>query len=71
MDVKEIVEKYLKEYGYDGLYSPHIECGCKVGDLMPCGFDVIESCKPGYLVPCEYDEEKWCIREKNERKKQA
>lgn len=50
MTVKEIVEKHLQENGYDGLYYPE-ECGCKVGNLMPCiAFGGSQAgCLPGYL----------------------
>ena len=48
MNIQEIVEKYLIDNGYDGLYSEI--CGCEVGDLMPCGEP--RDCKAGYKVPC-------------------
>ncbi len=31
--VIEIVERYLKGNGFDGLYSSLDGCGCKIGDL--------------------------------------
>jgi hypothetical protein len=48
MTVREIIEAYLKEHGYDGLCDD--ECGCSIDDLMECcsGF-----CEPGYKVPCD------------------
>jgi len=57
MTVKEIVEEYLDENGYDGLYSDDScfgedACGCRSDDLFPC--DDMENwgnparCKPGY-----------------------
>jgi hypothetical protein len=46
MNCKEIVKKYLKDNGYDGLYVPG-ECGCEIDDLQPCSEDMSE-CKPGY-----------------------
>jgi len=49
MTVYEIIEKYLKENGYDGLYEPYSECDCKIGDLIPC-FGHFGRCKPGYKV---------------------
>ena len=51
--VKEIVEKFLREKGYDGLYNDDIECGCHLGDLIPCQSEGIEYCKAGKLVPCD------------------
>lgn len=35
MNVKEIIEKYLKENGYDGLYEDDY-CGCGLENLAPC-----------------------------------
>lgn len=51
MTVKSIIEKYLRDNGYDGLYSDDYECGCEVDDLMPCEEPGIE-CRPGYKGPC-------------------
>ena len=50
MNVKEIVEKYLKEYGYDGLYEPG-ECACVTADLMPCDSEAALNCLPGHIYP--------------------
>jgi len=47
MTLIEIVEKYLADNGFDGLYS-HQDCACKKGDLFPCG-SPFDDCKPGYL----------------------
>ena len=37
---------YLREHGYDGLYSD--ECGCTVDDLAPCGNMSMSYCFAGY-----------------------
>ena len=50
MTVKEIIEKYLRDNGYDGLCCPDEECGCHVDDLIPC-CDPCEECMPGYKGP--------------------
>jgi len=50
MTVKEIIEAYLREHGYDGIYAPEDECGCHLGDLFPCG-GTGEDCIAGYLLP--------------------
>jgi hypothetical protein len=34
--VTEMLEAALKPMGADGLYNPDSECGCLIGDLMPC-----------------------------------
>lgn len=37
-DVADIVADWLKTHGYDGLYDDEGDgCGCRLGDLMPCG----------------------------------
>ena len=43
MSIKEIIEKYLKENGYDGLCNPDISCGCGLKDgLFPCELDLCD-----------------------------
>ena len=37
MSVIEIVEKYLRDNNYDGLYNSDRECSCETGALEPCG----------------------------------
>lgn len=46
--VKKIIEDFLKENGFDGLCA--FECGCRIGDLAPCGGCNILDCAPGFLV---------------------
>ena len=49
--VSQIIEKWLKENGYDGLWSE--ECGCEIGALCPCCCsESVLSCEPGYKRPC-------------------
>lgn len=53
MTVREIVKKYLKENGFDGLWKG--ECGCEITDLWPCEDfmgNAPNNCSPGYKVPC-------------------
>lgn len=53
--VKEIMESWLKENKYDGLYVsyPH-HCECGVDDLTcRCGDHGMESCRPGFKVLCQ------------------
>ena len=45
MKAIDIVKKYLKENGYDGLCHPDYECGCDIKDLAPC-----DSCFADCLV---------------------
>jgi hypothetical protein len=50
MTVREIVAKYLKDNGYDGLYCDAYFCDCGIDDLMS-GSECSE-CIPGYKIPC-------------------
>ena len=43
--VRTIISVWLKNYGFDGLYTD--ECGCLLSDLIPCDRDCGD-CKPGY-----------------------
>jgi hypothetical protein len=51
MNAIQIVEGFLKTYGFDGLYCEF--CSCKIGDLMPCG-SAGAQCEAGYLQECLY-----------------
>lgn len=51
MTVKEIIEAYLKEHGYDGLCG--CECGCSLDELMECSETDTYLCEPGYKIPCD------------------
>jgi hypothetical protein len=50
--IKEVVERYLLDNEYDGLYNERGECACFIDDLMPCGCDC-ESCIAGYKFECQ------------------
>ena len=70
MTVQKIVERYLTENGFDGLFSEYGDCSCEIGDLAPCTVD-FSTCKPGYRyvckgeADCEYGpEEHWHMRSK-------
>jgi hypothetical protein len=61
MNCKKIIEVFLTENHYDGLFLEDT-CGCLNEDLMPCG-DSCESCRPGY----KYGKgDSWGIKEDNE-----
>lgn len=51
--LREIVETYLRQNGFDGLYNLWIECGCTVDDLMPCERADEVNCAAGYRVRLE------------------
>jgi hypothetical protein len=52
MKVKQIITKYLKDNGYDGLCYEN--CGCALDDLIPCRGDRIhiDDCVSGYEWDC-------------------
>ena len=54
MTVKEIVEKYLRDNGYEGLCNPDNECGCPLDDLMSCSGEYVGPCEPGYASVIDY-----------------
>jgi|Deesub1362A_J573_1020465.scaffolds.fasta_scaffold00385_51 hypothetical protein len=68
MTVREIVSAWLKENGYDGLYSPTAGCACLIADLMPCG-NPGPDCRPGYRIARDCDPDRcpedlrFCIAE--------
>ena len=51
MNVREMLEKSLRESGFDGLFHEDGECACQIGDLVPCESD-FTTCRPGYKVAC-------------------
>ncbi len=62
--VVAILEAYLEEHGYDGLYTHG--CSCEIDDLMPC-FETVFACRAGYKHECTdpecdfADEQHWYI----------
>ncbi|MFW6106531.1 MAG: hypothetical protein ACOC8H_00045, partial [bacterium] len=51
MNIRQMMEKYLIRVGCDGLVNRGRECGCRVGDLMPCDEPDVTECQPGYIGP--------------------
>jgi len=52
--VLEMVEKALRDGGFDGLYNPD-RCACLLEDLAPCA-GLAEDCEAGYrLEGCSDD----------------
>jgi hypothetical protein len=49
MTVIEIVKKYLKENGYDGLYNRNAECACATNEVCPWG-EIGGQCEPAYKI---------------------
>ena len=49
MTLREIAAEWLKEHGFDGLYSG--QCGCRINDLIPCDGPG-EDCEAGHIIPC-------------------
>ena len=48
MDVKDVLEKWLGENGYDGLVNTEGPCGCSIGDdFIECDA-LCPECEPAY-----------------------
>jgi len=58
MNVRKIVQKYLKENSFDGLYND--ECACLAKDIAPCG-ESMDTCEPGHKGPCTCGEHDWHV----------
>ena len=50
MTVEDVIRKYAKQNGFDGLVGDG--CGCSFEDPMPCGWDC-SACSFGYVCPCD------------------
>lgn len=53
-----LLEEALLAQGYHGLYldDPGEDCGCRIGDLFPCGLDPLH-CRAGWLqIPSTDDD---------------
>ncbi|MBD3197995.1 MAG: hypothetical protein GF317_23295 [Candidatus Lokiarchaeota archaeon] len=66
MTCKDIVIKYLKDNGYDGLASN--VCGCNIEDFNACD-ETFENCKPGYETEDETGEFSYIITTEKPMKK--
>jgi hypothetical protein len=55
MNVKEIVQKYLADNGYDGIWNADGECCCGATGLFICEGNP-EECIPGVKKPCDCGE---------------
>jgi hypothetical protein len=49
MNVRKIVETYLRSNGYDGLCNPEHECGCPLVGLSPADC-ITEYCVAGHAA---------------------
>lgn len=69
MNGLEIIQSYLKQHGFDGLFSPG-ECACLLEDLAPCGAEGIAECVAGYKHPGDDEYDFYVKSEKVEEGKQ-
>jgi hypothetical protein len=60
MKVIEILKAHLVAGGFDGLVQEAAECGCELGDLVPCTSDFSE-CEPAYRRPDPDDKDGWLM----------
>jgi len=63
--VVDMIEKYLRDNGFDGLFSPVGQCACELDDLAPC-CEIGQHCEPGYKhAECAHPEigygEEWYL----------
>ena len=59
MTCKDIIIKWLKDNGYDGLAGEH--CGCGLDDLAPCCDDIL-ACVPAHRKIANEDDSERDIR---------
>jgi len=52
MNCREIIDKYLRDNGFDGLYHEELECGCTIDRLMLCD-SCPDQCQAGHKIPCD------------------
>ena len=64
MKVKDILIKWLKDNGYDGLYCDG-ECGCLISNFCPCGSECVLDCEPGVKIKSTSAEFDFMITAKN------
>lgn len=50
MDIRKIVEQWLRVNGYDGLAGDG--CGCQISELFCCEYPDMDGCQPGYKITC-------------------
>ena len=48
LDGRDMIARYLKEHGFDGLYDPSTRCSCELSELMPCQDSCAISCLAGH-----------------------
>jgi len=49
--VYDMVMKYLKDIGADGLYNSDLECSCGLDNLMPSGGCLVHDCSAARKAP--------------------
>ncbi len=64
-DARRIVEQWLIDHGYEGLWNSDGECACELGELAPCG-EISPECYPGVRSPCPENcgEHNWHMKAK-------
>lgn len=55
--VADMVQVFLEENGYDGLWNSDMECACLMNDLCPGCECPDNECEPGYRKDCDCEEE--------------
>ena len=60
MTVKEMIERFLRVNGFDGLCNQTFECGCDIANLAPCECPYPD-CIGAYRLHMEIDGEEFDI----------
>jgi hypothetical protein len=68
MTVYDVLTKWLKENGYDGLVSNGAECGCEIGNLASCD-ESFGTCCPAYRGADPTGECDWLMYQNKEAAK--
>jgi len=54
----EIIESFLIDNDYDGLYNPYEECGCLLEEgICPCDGPNFDECRAGYRCKVNFEGE--------------
>jgi len=58
MRIRNLICRYLREHGYDGLFNRDLDCACEAANIAPCG-EISCECEAGYRVAGAGWEDNW------------
>lgn len=59
LSAKEIIRRFLKEGGHDGLCEPELGCGCAIDDFCPCYDGLLSTCVVAVNIGPKNGEDEW------------